>query len=108
MLDRIIIVTTIALLIILRGGCLTFEDGALVNRCGLSQWWSGKPMRLAILYKRIEMPLTFSGATTGTWSAQTAPSCGYQLYVAANGGVSTQSFTIYNSSSSSAIVCIQQ
>ena len=48
MMDRIIIVAAVALLIVLQGGCLTIEDGMLVNRCGLWQQFTGKPMIISL------------------------------------------------------------
>lgn len=44
---RVIIVVAAVLLTIWQGGCLTWFDGTLVNRCGLWQWGTGRPIVIA-------------------------------------------------------------
>jgi hypothetical protein len=49
MLSRAIILSAAAGLIVWQSGCMSFEDGKLINRCGLWQWFTGKPMVISLL-----------------------------------------------------------
>lgn len=49
---RLYVVITIALLIFLQSNCFTFENGALINRCGLWQRFSGNAI---IIYFKEEI-----------------------------------------------------
>ena len=48
MIARVLLTAAIALLIVGRSGCLSLEDGMLVNRCGLWQRFTGEPMMIAL------------------------------------------------------------
>ena len=81
---RALITAAIALLILGRSGCLSIEDGMLVNRCGLWQRFTGEPMTIALgeIHERVveryiersvqsSLPVATSpniGTTTGTCS----------------------------------------
>lgn len=60
---RLAIAGGTALLILWQSGCLTIEDGAIVNRCGAWQWVTRQPMRISlgqvqerVRVERIEVP----------------------------------------------------
>lgn len=48
MTDRLFLVLGAALLIFWQSGCMSIADGLLMNRCGLWQWVTNKPMVIAL------------------------------------------------------------
>jgi hypothetical protein len=48
MTDRLLLVIVAAALILWRSGCMTIENGALVDRCGLWQLLSGQPLIISL------------------------------------------------------------
>lgn len=47
-MSRVVLTAALALLVLWWGKCLEFRDGAIINRCGLWQLFTGDPMVLRL------------------------------------------------------------
>jgi hypothetical protein len=60
MINRTLIVAAVVLLIVSHGGwgggCMSIQDGALWNDCGLWQWWAGRGLYISLNDFGIEAP----------------------------------------------------
>lgn len=57
-MSRLYVVITIALLIFLQSNCFTFENGALINRCGLWQRFSGNAIVISFKEEQFNLNKT--------------------------------------------------
>jgi hypothetical protein len=123
MIDRLTIVTTTALLILWQSGCLTIDNGMLVNRCGLWQLFTSKPMIVSLgdvqervvdrIVERVipssvpaasgSQSATMCASMPTTWTTSTpmmTASTGTTATISITTGSSTSGTLIYNSGTS--------